>query len=115
MYYSAIGILAAMILVIENHDILLNRNRTFEQPAWKVYRKFLFAILAYYASDILWGVFEAFHMPGALFADTAEMPGAAKKRRESFEAEQMNLSRAVRTKSAMLCQRDMLQKRKAGA
>ena len=69
MYYSAIGILAAMILVIENHDILLNRNRTFEQPAWMVYRKFLFAILAYYASDILWGVFEAFHMPGALFAD----------------------------------------------
>lgn len=34
MYYSAIGILAAMVLVIENLDIILNRNRSFSLPAW---------------------------------------------------------------------------------
>lgn len=39
MYYSAIGILATMVLVIENLDIILNRNRSFSLPAWNAYRR----------------------------------------------------------------------------
>ena len=55
MYYSVIGLLAAVILLVENFDILLNLNGAFEQPAWKVYRKFLIVVLIYYITDIFWG------------------------------------------------------------
>ena len=51
-YYSAIGVLALLILLIENQDILLNRNKSFNLPAWNVYRKYLFVIIAYYLTDI---------------------------------------------------------------
>ena len=71
MYYSAIGILAAMILIIENQDILLKRSGAFEQPAWKVFRRFLFAVLIYYVTDILWGILESLHLSSLLIADTS--------------------------------------------
>ncbi len=71
MYYSAIGLLAAVILLIENQDILLNRNKAFEKPAWKVYRTFLYTVLVYYVTDILWGIIEANKIPILLFADTS--------------------------------------------
>ena len=70
MYYSAIGTLALLILLIENMDILLNRNDSFSRPAWKVYRKFLFAVLVYYVTDIIWGFLESRKLAVLLFADT---------------------------------------------
>jgi len=70
MYYSAIGLLAALILIIENQDILKNAKGSFEKPAWKVYRRFLYAVLVYYITDILWGILESRKLPTALFADT---------------------------------------------
>ena len=69
MYYSAIGLLAAVLLVMENQDILIGRD-AFGRSAWKVYRGFLFAVLVYYITDILWGVFESFRLTHLLFADT---------------------------------------------
>jgi hypothetical protein len=70
MYYSAIGILAILILLIENMDILLNRNTMLAHPAWRIYRSFLFTVLAYYVTDALWGALEAKKLSAALFADT---------------------------------------------
>ena len=70
MYYSAIGLLAVLILLIENQDVIRNLEGAFEKPAWKVYRRFLFAVLAYYVTDIFWGVIESARLPGLLFADT---------------------------------------------
>lgn len=71
MYYSAIGLLAAVILLIENKDVLWqDTGGAFDKPAWKVYRKFLFAVLAYYITDILWGVLESRKLTLLLFADT---------------------------------------------
>ena len=70
MYYSAIGVLAFIVLVIVNHDILLNRGNAFQAPAWKLYRKFLFAVLVYYITDILWGTLESRKLAALLFADT---------------------------------------------
>ena len=70
MYYSAIGLLAALILIIENQDILKNAKGSFEKPAWTVYRRFLYAVLVYYITDILWGILESRKLPTALFADT---------------------------------------------
>ncbi len=70
MYYSAIGLLAILILLIENQDILLNRGAARVRPAWQAYRHFLFAVLAYYVTDTLWGALEAHKLSLALFADT---------------------------------------------
>ncbi|MCR5565648.1 MAG: GGDEF domain-containing protein [Clostridiales bacterium] len=69
-YYSAIVILALLILLIENQDILLSRNESFAVPAWKVYRKYLFVIIAYYLTDIAWGFLESCKLSTLLFADT---------------------------------------------
>ena len=70
MYYSVIGLLALLTLLMENQDILLNREHAFDKPAWKVYRKFLFAVMVYYITDILWGFIGSFRLPHLLFADT---------------------------------------------
>lgn len=70
MYYSAIGTLAFLVLLIENQDVFLNRGHTFKKTAWMIYRRFLFAVGAYYITDILWGIIESRKIPGLLFADT---------------------------------------------
>ena len=70
MYYSVISLLALLTLLMENQDILLNRECAFDKPAWKVYRKFLFAVMVYYITDILWGFIGSFRLPHLLFADT---------------------------------------------
>lgn len=70
MYYSAIGLLAVIILLIENQDILLNLSDAFDKPAWKAYRRFLLSVLIYYFTDIIWGVLEDKKMTKLLFADT---------------------------------------------
>ena len=70
MYYSAIGILAVLVLFIVNRDILLHRRETLEKSAWKVYRRFLFAVLVYYITDILWGILEDRKLATPLFVDT---------------------------------------------
>ena len=69
MYYSAIGILAVLVLLIVNQDILFHRG-TYERPAWNVYRRFLYAVMVYLIVDILWGVFSWLKLSWLLFADT---------------------------------------------
>ena len=70
MYYSSIGVLAVLVLIIVNWDILNGINIPEDKPAWKVYRRFLFVVLAYYVTDILWGFLENQKLSAALFADT---------------------------------------------
>ncbi len=70
MYYSAIGVLSIIVLLIVNHDIFLNRGDAFQAPAWKVYRRFLYTVLAYYITDVLWGILESGKLAPLLFADT---------------------------------------------
>ncbi|MBO4694030.1 MAG: hypothetical protein J5659_06560 [Clostridia bacterium] len=71
MYYSAIGLLAILILVIENNDILFKRKKNTELPVWRAFRRFLLAVLAYYFTDMLWGVLESRKMAALLFVDTS--------------------------------------------
>ena len=70
MYYSAIGFLAILVLFILNYDILFKKSKVLRKPAWKVYKRFLFAVLAYYVTDVLWGVLEGLKLSVPLFADT---------------------------------------------
>ncbi|MBR6451513.1 MAG: diguanylate cyclase [Lachnospiraceae bacterium] len=70
MWYAMSGVVALLILLIENTDILRNRKKEFSTPAWCGYRRFLFSVLVFYITDILWGFFEARRMVFLLFADT---------------------------------------------
>ncbi len=70
MYYSAIGVLAILILFIVNWDILYEFRFSSDKPAWNVYRRFLFVVLMYYITDALWGVLEDQKLATALFVDT---------------------------------------------
>ena len=70
MYYSAIGLLAILVLLIENQGTLLNPEGAFEKPVWRLYRRFLLAVLIYYITDVLWGFLESRKLGALLFADT---------------------------------------------
>ena len=71
MTYSVIGILALLMLVIENQDIFFHKEETFELPAWKTYRQFLIAVAIYYVTDILWGLIEEQKLSLLLHLDTS--------------------------------------------
>ena len=70
VYYSTIGIITMFVLLIENYDILLFRTSGDNTKAWKVYRKFLFGVIFYLTTDILWGFLEQAKLTTALFIDT---------------------------------------------
>ena len=70
MYYAAIDLLALLILLIENQDIIFNRYSELNIKTWMVYRRFLFAVLAYYVTDTLWGVIGYYKLATPLFIDT---------------------------------------------
>ena len=70
MYYSAIGLIAILVELVVNQDILLNPKESYNRPVWKVYRRFLIAVLIYHVTDILWGILESRKLDRLLFADT---------------------------------------------
>ena len=71
MYYSAIGILALLVLLIENQDILFKRAKTFKRASWRAYKDFLLAVILYYTTDILWGILESYKLVTPLMIDTS--------------------------------------------
>ncbi|MBQ6471364.1 MAG: response regulator [Victivallales bacterium] len=70
MTYSIIGILAGIILVITNRDVLWLTGRPESAQALRKYRSFLFAVLAYYITDALWGILDAHRLTSLQFLDT---------------------------------------------
>ncbi len=70
MYYSAIGLLAIIVLLIVNWDVLRRSGIYDDKHVWMVYRRLLIAILVYYCTDVSWGLLEQKKLSAALFADT---------------------------------------------
>ena len=71
MYYSVIGVIAILVLFIENFDILFNRNKSIsDNRVWKSFRLFLIAVFAYYLTDVLWGLFDYYKLATVLYVDT---------------------------------------------
>ena len=70
MTYSIIGILAAIILLIINRDVLWESGSALT-PTQKSYRRFLWGVLAYYITDALWGILDAHRLTALEYADTA--------------------------------------------
>ena len=71
MTYSTIGILASILLLIINQDIVLNRGRDTLTKTQRTYRLFLMGVLVYLITDLLWGILDSHHLIGLLFADTS--------------------------------------------
>ena len=71
MTYSIIGILASIVLLIINRDVLHPDNYRDVSPSERNYRRFLFGVMAYYVTDFLWGFLEARRLTAVLYADTA--------------------------------------------
>ena len=71
MLYSSAGILALIIHLIINHDILLKTSSRDIVPAYDQYRGYLFNVMVYYITDILWGLLYERGMITAVFIDTA--------------------------------------------
>ena len=71
MTYSIIGILATIILFIINQDVIWYRDSEVRTPTRRAYRGFLMGVLAYYVTDMLWGILESARLTPVLYADTA--------------------------------------------
>ena len=71
MLYSSAGLLALIVSIIINHDVLFGRNKRSIVPARKEYRGYLANLLAYYITDILWGILYEDHLIRLTFLDTA--------------------------------------------
>ncbi|MCQ2111157.1 MAG: HAMP domain-containing histidine kinase [Bacteroidaceae bacterium] len=69
MYYSALGIIAIIIHLIINFDVITERTDK-ETLFVKDYRHFQTAVLGYYVTDALWGIFSARELFTALYVDT---------------------------------------------
>lgn len=67
IYYSIVGIIALIVHVILNHDVFCCAKRNDIQS---VYRNFVFCILGYYITDILWGFIAHAQNAHVLYIDT---------------------------------------------
>lgn len=70
MIYASIGILALLVQLITNYDVLM--KKTSEEIVLKnrSYRRFLFGTIFYYVTDILWGFFDDKKFITMIYADT---------------------------------------------
>ena len=65
--YSIIGILASILLVIINQDIILNHDEHNLTKTQQNYRLFLMGVLVYLVTDLLWGVLDSNHLMALLY------------------------------------------------
>ena len=68
MYYSVIGMIAIVLHLIMNHEFIKrDKNRS---GINKAYRRFVFASLLYFTTDVLWGILNSFKLSTLLYIDT---------------------------------------------
>ena len=70
MYYASFGILSLIIHIIINHDILRKSSGAEALPVRSRYRYFLYGVMLYYVSDILWGFLYESKIVALAYADT---------------------------------------------
>ena len=70
MSYTTFTVLALIIHFIISFDIFRSKVVNDRLPAVKPYKFFLISIAVFYVTDILWGVFDQYHLATALYIDT---------------------------------------------
>lgn len=71
MYYSSIGILAILILIITNFSILFKSSNKTLDEAHRTYRNFLFSIALFYIVDIAWSPLYELNIKTINFLETS--------------------------------------------
>ena len=69
MFYAIIGILAVIIHLIINYDILLGREWQ-NMPSSREYKLFQYSVIAYYLTDIIWGLLYKTGHDTLIYTDT---------------------------------------------
>ena len=70
MAYSSVSIIALVILLVTNWDLLFRRSSADKIPASKEYRFFIISVAVFYVSDLLWGIFDSYDVHIADYAVT---------------------------------------------
>ena len=70
MYYSSIGILALLILLINNIDILKISPHKKISPTNRTYRNFLQCLMLFYIADFIWSALYSLKLMRLLFIET---------------------------------------------
>ena len=70
MAYASIPILALLIHLIINYDVLKRKKNRETQFYRTLYRYFLFGVMTYYLTDALWGILYETHLVKAAYFDT---------------------------------------------
>ena len=70
MTYSIIGILATVVLIINNRDVLWGREDYNKTPTYIAYRHLLYGILGYLITDMLWGILASHQLITLVYIDT---------------------------------------------
>ena len=70
MTYSIIGILATILLLIGNRDVLRKQGDSGYSRTRLYYRRFLLGVLVYYITDMLWGILDEQRLTSLQFIDT---------------------------------------------
>ena len=70
MTYSSIDIIALLVLLIINYDVFRRDSANNIVPAHEPYRRFLYSVMLYYITDILWGILDSLRIMPLLYADT---------------------------------------------
>ncbi|MBQ6129021.1 MAG: GGDEF domain-containing protein [Lachnospiraceae bacterium] len=70
MYYASFGLLALILHLIINTEILRKKAEEINSVAIKRYRNFLYIIMLYYITDVLWGLLIESGIVVLAYADT---------------------------------------------
>lgn len=70
MVYSTVAILALLVHIIINFDILFRHNAKDSVQSHKFYRWFLYGAMAFYIADSLWGIIYEAKNLYAIYIDT---------------------------------------------
>ena len=70
MAYSSVAILALLVHVIINYDVLKNSYEKKSKVSNKFYRRFLFGIMAFFLSDAIWGILYEAKLPLLIYTIT---------------------------------------------
>ena len=70
MTYSTTGLLALLVHVIVNYDVIRNAHYQKGTPAADAYRGLILTVALFYIADTLWGIFYDARLVALTTADT---------------------------------------------
>ena len=70
MAYSSIAILALLVHLIINHDVLIKKDKNYSKYLNKSYRLFLYSVMLNYIMDALWGILYDAKLVKLVYIDT---------------------------------------------